>query len=53
MTAVHKNLGITSGDWNVFRRHLDATFEALDLSPAVRRQLAEMIDGLRAQIVAS
>lgn len=51
MISVHKGLGITPGDWNVFGRHVEATFETFDLAKPVRSQLSSLIEGLREQIV--
>ena len=51
MISVHQGLGITQGDWTVFRRHVDATLETFDFSEPVRAQLAAMMEGLKDQIV--
>lgn len=53
MVAVHKNLGITSSDWAVFRRHVEATLQALDIAGDFRALLTGMVEDLRPQIVVS
>jgi hemoglobin len=52
MASAHAHLDITASDWSVFRQHVDHTFEALAVEPALRAELREAVDGLKASIVA-
>jgi len=51
MVAVHANLGVTSGDWKVFQRHVQASFDTFAISQELRKILTEMIETVRPKIV--
>lgn len=51
MISVHANLGITSGDWRIFERHLQVTFDTFAISQDLRDTLTGMIGALRPKIV--
>ena len=51
MVGVHKGLEITHGDWSVFRRHLDATFQTFDIASLIQTQLIGLVEGIKDQIV--
>jgi formate hydrogenlyase transcriptional activator len=53
MIEVHANLGISAGDWRVFERHLQASFDTFAIDESSRTQLAGMVGQLRPMIVAS
>ena len=51
MEDAHRDLGITHGDWNVFRQHLAAALEAMGINEPARGTLQEMAESLRDEIV--
>lgn len=51
MVDVHANLGITSGDWRIFQRHLQTTFDTFAISQDLRDVLTGMIEAFRPKIV--
>ena len=53
MIEAHKGLEISAGDWQIFSRHLEATFETFGLSESLKSQLVTMIDALQPEIIAA
>jgi DNA-binding NtrC family response regulator/truncated hemoglobin YjbI len=51
MKEAHRGLGITANDWEVFRAILGDTLEALRLPDRERREIVDLADSLRADIV--
>ena len=51
MKAAHKGLGVSAGDWEIFRDHLRATLETCRVPEAERRDLTSFLEGLGAEIV--
>jgi truncated hemoglobin YjbI len=51
MKEVHRGLGITPNDWEVFRAILKDTLEALRIPDRERRELVDFAENLRADIV--
>ena len=53
MASGHDHLGITASDWDVFRVVLGETFEALRIADTERREVWDLVETLRADIVQS
>lgn len=51
MLAAHAHLDIKASDWSVFLQHLDKTFEALAIDPALRVELRDAVGNLKSAIV--
>jgi len=53
MKSAHRNLGITSADWNAFRTHLCATLDSLAVTGRERQDIMSFAEGLRDEIVSN
>jgi len=51
MKETHRGLGITANDWEVFRAILGDTLEALRLPDRERREIVDLAENLKADIV--
>ncbi len=51
MQEAHRGLGITANDWEVFRAILRDTLEALRVPDRERREIVDIAENLRADIV--
>jgi len=51
MKEAHRGLGITAGDWDVFRAILRDTLEALRVPDRERREIVDIAESLRADVV--
>ena len=47
MGDAHRGLGVTSGEWRVFRQHFAATLDAIGVADPERNKLADLVLALR------
>jgi transcriptional regulator with GAF, ATPase, and Fis domain/truncated hemoglobin YjbI len=47
----HRDLAITTDDWNIFQAHLDATLKALRIPDREREEVQAFVDSLKGKIV--
>lgn len=51
MTLTHRGMRISASDWQIFRRHVDATLDHFQLPAAEHNDVTGFIDSLRDEIV--
>jgi hemoglobin len=51
MVTSHRGMGITSGDWDVFISHLEATLRQFELPEVEFAQVIDFIQGTRDEII--